>query len=268
MPERRPTAYACEDDARARCLPLRGASAGPCATMRRARGSAACLSMRWHRSGGPRPPRRRRPARAQPRRRRCRVAGAAETAARLDSPTRRRAQGRPNRGCTASSTCGARTSRPSFAAARPLPPRSPARSSDQREGFPAFHPDVALTAGGAIARCRLRLAGSGAAAGPVLTALRGHWACLLAGWGLLACGACCRRQPRAAEVEALARLCVACPADRTAAPGALVAGYATVPRVLQAGNLRIGSASRGSAHRHRHGRSAGGARAFCVRTCP
>ena len=128
MPDRRPAAYACEDDARSALLAARAAvarddaaAAAPPAS--RCAGIAAAVpafsSLRAPRgcAGGD---------------------GVAWFSLQDGRPGSRRRQ--TNRGCTASSTSGARTSRPSFAAGRPLPLRSPARSSDRPRGSPPSTP--------------------------------------------------------------------------------------------------------------------------------
>ena len=90
----------------------------------------------------------------------------------------------------------------------------------QREGFPAFHPDVVQAGGGSL-RC-VDYAASGAPAGlpagspdpaepqaleRVVAALSARAACLLAGRGLLVAGATLRAAADAtAELERLAQI--------------------------------------------------------------
>lgn len=77
----------------------------------------------------------------------------------------------------------------------------------QREGIPAFHPDVALAVGGTIRCAASAPAGSKEAVDAVLTGLAGRWACLVAAGGLLAIGDGLQAAVgRAAEVEALAQI--------------------------------------------------------------
>jgi L-fuculose-phosphate aldolase len=75
------------------------------------------------------------------------------------------------------------------------------------DGIPAFHPDLAAVAGGALARIDCGLPGASLKPEALLPALRDGWACLLAGWGLLSWGASLgAATSRAVEIEALARI--------------------------------------------------------------
>jgi hypothetical protein len=195
MPDRRPAAYACEDDARSALLAVRAAVAGDDA----AASGAACLSMRWHRSGGPGL---------------LVAAGAARVAGDDGVDWISLQDGLPGSAATAGEArlhrelYVRRTDVEAIVRCRPTFATALACSkTGSIEGIPAFHPDVALAAGGAVAAADCGLPGTALQPGPVLAALRGHWACLLAGWGLLACGASLpAAAARAAEVEALARL--------------------------------------------------------------
>ena len=213
MPDRRPPNYACEENAREALLAARartdalGAdSTGP-----------SCLSLRWRRSGGAGflliPP--------------VGVAGAgcdpvihwiplqdgAQPSGAPDEWRLHRDLYRLRDDVDAIVRC-----RPAFATTLACSTRLPPK------GVPAFHPDLPLAAGAALVRVDCGLPGtmagskSGSMSGstsdstlrsePLLAALEGsNSACLLAGWGLLACGASLPvATARAAEVEALARI--------------------------------------------------------------
>ena len=202
MPDRRLPSHACEDEAREALLKARE-------TLAVAGGAAgsACLSLRWHRSGG---------------------AGMLITAAtaqvqaavseappilwlaleerRVPLPA---AEAPPTDEWRLHRDLYQRRSdveaivrcRPTYATAiaccRPTAP----------DGIPVFHPDMAGIAGGALACVDCGLPGTSLRFEPLLPALHDRSACLLAGWGLLACGASlAAATSRAVEVEALARI--------------------------------------------------------------
>ena len=203
MPERRPAAFACEDDARAALLAARA---------------------RRHRRFGCKP---------------CRLFLDALASQRQSRPARRDGSRGPRRRARRVSPgfrCGmqaqARRRRRRMAPAPRALPRAHrhrghrslpadlchyARLLEARSGrrHPAFHPDVTSAAGGAIAFADCGLPGAALQSEPVLAALRDRWACLLAGWGLLACGASLPAAvgPRCRGRSAGAHL-VACPAAR------------------------------------------------------
>ena len=202
MPERRPPSHACEDEAREALQKAR--QAVDAAGVPRA---AACLSMRWQRSGGagflitaapeqgflsggreptihwlPMEERRGASPVAEP-------PPADEWRLHRDL-YRRRADVEAIIRC-----------RPTYATAIAC-----SRAASP-EGIPVFHPDVATVAGGALVRADCGLPGSTLRSEPLLAALANGTACLLDGWGLLACGASlAAATSRAAEIEALARI--------------------------------------------------------------
>jgi L-fuculose-phosphate aldolase len=197
MPDRRPLAYACEDEAREALTAADESVNGT--------GGAGCLSLRWRRSGGAgflvtrRSPR----ASAAPLIEwlplQDRDAGSA--AAALTEEWRLHRDIYLRRG-DLEAIIG---SRPVFGTALACSARG------RREGLPAFHPDVDLVAGGPVP-CIVLAALAGASASafdpqPVLAALEGRPACLLADRGLLVCaGSLPRATALSTEIEALARI--------------------------------------------------------------
>jgi L-fuculose-phosphate aldolase len=199
MPDRRPASYGCEDEACEALLKARetvnaiGGSPG-----------AACLSMRWQRSGGrgmlfaaapsPSSPHAAStilwlPLQEQP------GAPAAEAPATNEWRLHRDLYLRRT-DIEAIVRCRA-TYATTLACSR----------AAGHEGLAAFHPDVAAAAGGALACVDCGLPGAPLHSEPLLAALHGRRACLLAGWGLLTCGVSLAAATScAAEVEALARI--------------------------------------------------------------
>ena len=203
MPERRPPSPACEDEAREVLQKTRAAIAAAGVSS----AAAACLSMRWPRSGGagflitaaPEQaflPLGREPAilwlPMEERR------GAPPVAEPLPTDEWRlhRDLYRLRTDVEAIVRC-----RPTYATAIAC-----SRAASP-EGVPVFHPDVASVAGGPLVRADCGLPGSPLRSAPLLAALASRTACLLDGWGLLACGASpAAAASRAAEIEALARI--------------------------------------------------------------
>ena len=202
MPDRRPALHACEDEARESLLKAREALvdvAGPV--------GAGCLSLRWNRSGGagmlitggiPR------------------VAAAAPEVPAihwLSLAERRGSLPAPQAPATdewrlhrhlylrRSDVEAIVRCRPAYATTLAC------GRAAARDGIPAFHPDVTATAGGPLACVECGLPGTDLRPEPLLAALHDRWACLLAGWGLLTCGASlAAAASRAVEVEALSRI--------------------------------------------------------------
>ena len=202
MPERRATSHGCEDEAREALLKAREALAqagGPA--------GAGCLSLRWHRSGGAGMLI---IAASSPM-----AAAAPEALPILWLPLEERRGPLP--AAEAPPTDEWRLHRDLYqrrtdveAIVRCRPTYATAIaccSTTAGAGIPAFHPDVAAIAGGALACVDCGLPGTSLRCEPLLPALHDRWACLLAGWGLLACGASlAAATSRAVEVEALARI--------------------------------------------------------------
>ena len=202
MPDRRQGAYACEDDAReALAATARSLGAAP---------SAACVSLRWHRSGAAgflvtMPSTAVEPATPDD------VAwvsledGWPGNEAGADRPTqgRKHPEWRLHRDLyrQRSDLSAIIRSRPVFSTTLAC------IEAIQQNGVPAFHPDVALAGGDSI-RCAARAPfGSSTLSERVAVALESRAACLLADWGLLAAG---HSLPAAvalsAMVEALAQI--------------------------------------------------------------
>jgi L-fuculose-phosphate aldolase len=202
MPERRPISHACEDDAREALLKAREAltDAGGLA-------GAGCLSMRWHRSGGAGMLITGVAATLQ--------AAAPEAPAILWLPLEERRGFRPAVEAPQSDEWRLhrdlyqrRADVEAIVRCRPTYATALACSSlASRDGIPAFHPDLAAVAGGALACVDCGLPGASLKVEALVPAIRDGWACLLAGWGLLSWGTTLgAATSRAVEVEALARI--------------------------------------------------------------
>lgn len=202
MPDRRPVIHACEDEAREALLKARE-TPGLAAVA----GGAACLSLRWHRSGGAgmlisAVPAQLTPAAPEipavcwlPFEERSGALPAAEVP-RTDEWRLHRDLYRHRSDVDAIVRC-----RPTYATAFAC-----SRAAG-RDGIPSFHPDLAAAAGGALGCVDCGLPGTSLQSAPLLPALQDRWACLLKGWGLLACGASpAAAAARALEIEALARI--------------------------------------------------------------
>jgi L-fuculose-phosphate aldolase len=204
MPDRRPSAHACEDDAREALHAARlaavtvGAPSPGVPSAGAPSPGAACVSLRWPRSGaagflvtgGIMQPAGSHAVDWVP------LQDGADTPRAADEWRLHRDLYRERADVEAIVRC-----RPMFATTLAC-----SRDSAQ-EGLPGFHPDVPIVAGGPLACADCGLPGSALRTEPLLAALQGRWACLLAGWGLLACGASLpAATARAVEVEALAAI--------------------------------------------------------------
>jgi ribulose-5-phosphate 4-epimerase/fuculose-1-phosphate aldolase len=220
MPERLAAGHACEDEARAALLAACSAAAAGGGMGSDPGGAAvsvpvasACLSLRWRRSGGPGFLITAKGSESGAVRVRDRaIAWMPLQAGERPAPAAHDATAGPAAPAAAEWRLhhALYLQRPDVEAiirCRPTCATTLACSPIAADGIPAFHPDVQAAAGGAIPRVECGLPGSTLRPERLIEAVRERHVWLLAGWGLLACGASLPAAAlRAAEVEALARI--------------------------------------------------------------